>query len=796
MPTAAPERQVGNLPADLTSFVGRRRELAEIRRLLSVSRLVTLTGVGGVGKTRLALRAAAEQHRAFDAVWLVDLSGLTDTKLVAETVAATMGVRDQSEPSPADALIRVLAGQRTLLVLDNCEHLRDACASFANRLLRAVPDLRILATSRQSLGIIGEYQMKIAPLAVPEPDRPLTGRAPELYDGVCLFQERAAAIVPGFHLTPDNRDAVVELCRRLDGIPLAIELAAVRLRALSVDTLVERLDDRYACLTGGSRTAAPRQRTLHALVDWSYQLLSPAERTLWSRMSVFPGHFGLEAVEAVCAGDGVEPEDVLDLVDALLDKSLLLREEHHGEVRYRMLETLREFARNRLGGPDERRSPARRHRDHCLCLVERAADEWFGPAQAGWFARLRLERAHLRAALEFSLNEPAEAETGLRMAVLLFDPHWMPNGLYSEGRYWLDRLMRAAPEPTAVRAEALCQDAHLAFMQGDRTAAEPLLGMGRAMAEKLDDRRLLAFASLISGIAAHQRGDHARAAVLLEEAADVFTATGHVLSALVSLFCLAASAGYLGDAERAGRLFERSLALAESHGESWIRSILLGHFAIHEWRQGDYGRATSLAQESLRAGRGFDDRVTIGLALETLGWIRQSTGDPVGAARMLGAADGVCRTAGVTALWVDRHREFHERCASALRAEMGERAFGGALRRGQWLTLDDALAEALGEQAAEGGTGERDEDHGPPAEPAPSPLTPREDEIAELIAQGLSNKEISSALVIAQRTTEGHIEHMLTKLGFISRTQIAVWVTARKAAGRNSDGAPPPPHPR
>ncbi|WP_432930432.1 LuxR C-terminal-related transcriptional regulator [Microbispora sp. CA-135349] len=796
MATSAPlTRRVGNLPAELTSFVGRRRDLTEIRRLQNVSRLVTLTGAGGVGKTRLALRAAAEQHRAFDAVWLIDLAALDDPELVTETVAATMGVRDQSEKSSVTSLIQALSAQRTLLVLDNCEHLRDACATLADRLLRAVPDLRIIATSRQSLGIMGEHQVKVAPLPLPEPDRRLPGEALELYDGVLLFLERAAAVVPGFHLTADNKDAVVELCRRLDGIPLAIELAAVRLRALSVDALLERLDNRYGLLASGSPTLAPRQRTLHALVDWSFQLLSPPERTLCSRVSIFPGHFDLAAVEAVCTGGGIEQHDVLDLIDALLDKSLLLREEHEGQVRYRMLETLREFGRHRLEGPGERRALARRHRDHYLRLVERAVAEWFGPAQLTWYTRLRLELAHLRAAMDFCLDEPGEAETGLRMAALLFDPLWMPNAFYSEGRYWLDRLLKAAPALTAVRAEALCTAAHLAFMQADPTTGELRIGEGRALAEKLGDTRILAWASLIAGIARHQSGDHARAAVLLEEAVSGLAAAGEGIALVVGLFALGAAVGYLGDSERAALLLERSLAIAERHGERWIRSWVLTVYAIQAWQRGDTARAKSLARESLRIGRGFDDRLAIGTSMEALGWITQSEGRHTAAARMLGAAVGVCRTAGISPLWMTQHGEFHERCVHALREPMGERALDRALRQGARLTLDDAIAEALGEPADAHGIEDRGEEPQEAAVPEASPLTRRESEIAELIAQGMSNRDISSALVIALRTTEGHVEHILTKLGFNSRAQIAAWVTARRAGGqdgRDRGGATPP----
>lgn len=800
----------GNLPADLTSFVGRRRELGEIRRLLSVSRLVTLTGVGGVGKTRLALRAAAEQRRAFDAVWLVDLSTLADPALVAEAVAATMGVRD--EPGcPVDTLERVLASQRTLLVLDNCEHLCDACAALADRLLRAAPELRILATSRQSLGIIGEHQMKVAPLAVPEPDRALTPRLLELYDGVSLLTERAAAVVPGFTVTEDNKAAVADLCRQLDGIPLAIELAAVRLRALSVTALVERLRDRYRLLTGGSRTAVPRQQTLHALVDWSFQLLPEAERTLWLRLSVFPAHFDLDAVETVCAGDGIEREDVLDLLDALLDKSLLLREEHEGAVRYRMLDTLRDFGRDRLREAGGHRTLRRRHRDRYLRLAERASAEWFGPRQLSWSRRLDLEQANLRAALDFCLQEPGEAETGLRMAVSLAAPCWLAKARYNEGRHWLDRVLRAAPAPTATRALALCADAELAFTQGDTARGRALLDEGTALSARLHDPEATAQASLVAGMAEHYAGDYARAAPLLDRAVAEQEAAGTLTGLLVALITRAAGAGYLGDRARATELFERALALTEAHGEKSVRAWVLTIFAIHLWQAGDRARALATAREGLLLGRAFGDSMNIATNLEALAWILTDEGRHAEAARLLAAAEEIGRSIGLMPCWDKRFGEFHEQCCAALRERLGDRGLARETRRGRRLTPDQAIEEAAegrpaagladetavpeeaaGRTAPEdaarrdgGGAGSaagRERGRGAPVRVQPSPLTRREEEIAELIAQGRSNKEIAMSLVISQRTVEGHVEHILDKLGFGSRARIAAWMAGRKAA--------------
>ncbi|MBV9383926.1 MAG: LuxR family transcriptional regulator, partial [Streptosporangiaceae bacterium] len=487
MTVMAAGRRAGNLPAELTSFVGRRREVAEVRRLLSVSRLVTLTGVGGVGKTRLALRAAVEFRRAFDETWLVDLAGLIDPSLVVPTVAATVGLCDQSERPPLPVLSDFLAPKRMLLVLDNCEHLLDACAELADALLRAAPELRILATSRQSLRIEGEFTMAIAPLPVPAGDQPpLSPEALGQYEAVSLFADRAAAVLPGFILDGSNAMAVARLCRQLDGIPLAIELAAVRLRALSVGEIEERLGDRYGLLTGGSRAALPRQRTLRALVDWSFSLLSTAERHLWARLSVFAGDFGLDAVEGTCAGEGISADELPDLLADLVDKSLLLRHEHLGEGRYRLLETLRQFGQEKLSEYGQRELMLSRHRDWYQRLAEQALAEWFGPRQVSWFNRLRLERANLRAALEYCLSEPGEAETGLRMASVLLRPFWLPNAFFSEGRMWLARLLEKVTAGTA-RAKGLCANAWLALMQGDAATALSMLEEGGRLADQLDD---------------------------------------------------------------------------------------------------------------------------------------------------------------------------------------------------------------------------------------------------------------------------------------------------------------------
>ncbi|GAB3960038.1 LuxR family transcriptional regulator [Actinoallomurus acanthiterrae] len=770
-------RQVGNLPADLTSFVGRKRELAEIRRLQSVSRLVTLTGVGGVGKTRLVRRAAAQQHRAHDAVWLVDLTSLTDPALVLQTVAATIGLRDdRSGAGPLQSLVDFLVSKRTLLVLDNCEHLLDACAGLAGHLLRAVPTLRILATSRQSLGIAGERQLSVAPLPIPEPDQALTPRELQLFDAVTLLVDRATTVTPGFCVDEDNQRDVARLCRELDGIPLAIELAAVQLRTLSVGRLAERLNRRYRLLTGEHRAAVPRHQTLHALIDWSFQLLSPAEQALWSRMSIFPGHVDLQAVEAVCAGDGIEQEDVIDLIDALLDKSLLLREDHAGQVRYRMLETIREFGQMHLTEP-ERRSLLRRHRGWYAHLTEQAAAEWYGAEQAAWFTRLRLAHAHLRAAMDFCLTEPGQAEIGLRMATDLHRPHWLANAFYNEGRHWLDRMLHANPEPTVTRGRALCADALLAYLLGDFAAGRPLIAEARALADRLDDPPWTAQIHMVCGFGAHWQNDHAQAAPLLEQAVAQYTAVGDEFGVVLTLPVFAAVLGCLGQETRAKELFERALTLTHRAGDSWCRAWALISFAFHMWNHGDDERAIHAARESLLVGHALNDRQNMTSAIEVLALALAAKGHREDAAQMLGAAEAIGRSAGITPFVLLPRR--HHQCVTALKNSLGEQAFTRAMRQGRQLTVGQAIAQAVGAQA-DGGPDI------PAAVTASSPLTAREREVAELVAQGMSNKQIAATLVIAPRTAETHVEHIMTKLGVSSRAQVAIWILARKSPEKDT----------
>lgn len=767
------------MPVEVTSFVGRRREMAESRRLLASSRLVTFTGVGGVGKTRLALRVASEVGRAFaDGTWLVELAGLRDAGLLAQTVAAALGIQEQSARWPLVRLSEYLADRQLLLVLDNCEHLLDACAMLADALLRTCPRLRILATSRQALGIAGESILLVPPLSVPDPDRPLPpAEALTRYEAARLFAERAAAVLPGFAITASNAAAVARICQRLDGIPLAIELAAVRLQALSVDQLLARLDDRYRLLTNGSRAALPRQQTLRAMIDWSFDLCSAQERALWARASVFAESFDLEASETVCSGDDLPRESVFDLVAGLVEKSILLREEHPSGVRYRLLETIRQYGRERLAESGGEEAVLRRHRDYYLHRVEQVAAAWFGPDQEAWLARLRLEHANLRAALEFCLTEPGEAEAGLRIAASLWF-YWIATGLLSEGRRWLDLALELETRPSTARAVALWVDAYLAILQSDIPPALPLLRDSQALAERLGDPVALAWSTQVAGMAAMFTDELANAATLLEDALARHRANDDRIGTLDTLFYLASVASMLGDAERAAALCEESLAICETHGECWFNSYMLWVFSLTAWRQGDRGRAFALAQASLRKTRALSERLVIALDIEVLAWTAAADGNYQRAAYLLGAAQPIWQAMGASPFWdlADHHRA----CETSTRRALDEKTFQAAFRHGAELTLDQAIAYALEEKAVSARPSA-------PGDPAAA-LTRREWEIAELIAEGLSNREIATKLVIAQRTAENHVEHILTKLGFTSRTQIAAWVAEHRAASTTCTG--------
>ncbi|ETK34717.1 ATP-binding protein [Microbispora sp. ATCC PTA-5024] len=769
-------RGPSGLPAEVTSFVGRRHELAEVKRLLTGSHVVTLTGVGGVGKSRLALRVAMDVRRAFPGgVWLVELAELENPELLTQAVAEALDLEDYSPRPRTEVLLERLAGRSALIVLDNCEHLLTPCAVLVDTFVRALPDLRILATSRQPLGIASEQTVDVAPLPFPAAEGdPIPTDALSDCDAVRLFAERATAVLPDFALTDANREAVTAICRRLDGLPLAIELAAVRLRALSVDQVLERLDDRFRLLTAGSRAALPRQRTLRALIGWSYDLCTEQERLMWQRASVFSGGLDLEAAEDVCSGDGIARHDVLDLVTGLVEKSVLVREEQQGTVRYRLLDTIRHYGRERLAASGQEAALQRRHRDHFRRIAAAAHADRFGPEQAGCLSRLQRENANLRMALEWSYGEPDEVETGLDMACdLLY--HWITGRHISEGRRWIDRGLAVHVDPSPTRARALWSDAWLAILQDDPGPAGYVLEEGRHLAERLGLERDLAYVNLFSAQLAMRQGDPETAIKLYEEAAAAHRAHADPVGLVLTLVRLSMARSFRGDAEAAVGLAEEALAVCESHQEDWHRAYALMALGIELRRQGDLRRAAELEKDSLRINRSVNDLFGTGVNLEVLAWIAADERRFQRAARLLGVLDTVWRAVGSALSGFGHLVRYHDECQARAAEVLGEQAFRAAVKRGTRLPYDEAIQYALQEEPPEA------EAEGP----APAkggrlpPLTRRETEIAELVARGLSNKDIASALVISQRTAEGHIEHILDKLGFKSRTQIATWLGER-----------------
>src|SRR5215469_3898963 len=771
-------RVTGNLPAELTSFVGRRAELAEVKRLLADSRLVTLTGVGGVGKTRLALRAADRLRRAFrDGVWLVPFDQLRDEALVAQAVAGALGLQDRAGYAPAASLSEFLAGRQLLLVLDNCEHLVDATAELTDQLLRAAAGLRVLATSREALTIDGEAVLAVPPLPVPEVGQSLTAAQLGVFPAVRLFAERAAQVVPGFEVTEANMAAVAGICRRLEGLPLALELAAARLPVLSPEQIDARLSARLGLLTRGGRARPARHQTLRASIEWSYELCSQAERLLWARLSVFAGGFELDAAEGVCADQRLAAGRVLDLLAALTSKSIVIAGHREGVARYRLPEPLREFGQERLQESGEYTALRRRHRDWHEQLAQRVDTDWLNPQMTEWVARLLREHANVQAAQDFCQTEPGEAEAGLRIALHVWLLYYWNTGYVSEGRYRLGQALAQVGKPTVWRARGLLLASFLAAVSGDRGAARALVEQGSSLAGQLDDPATRAFAAWAAGHVCLFAGDLPRAIAHCEDGLAVLPAGAVCGRERVRLLvCLSEAAGLAGDEDRAVACHREVLALAEAGGEfirGWYSAWSLWGLGAAAWRRGDLDRAAGLHQQSLRLLARSNERLGSTRCVEALAWIAASRQQHERAAVLLGAATGLWQSMGTTLDGFGHLLGFQRDCERQGRQALGEAAFQAAYHRGLDLPAADAAAYALQQ---------------PPEKPQKkplaravseaAPLTPRELQVARLIAGGRSNREIAAELVISQRTAENHVEHILTKLGFTSRAQVAAWAAA------------------
>jgi predicted ATPase/DNA-binding CsgD family transcriptional regulator len=764
-----------NLPSPLTSFIGRQREIAELRRLLPTTRLLTLTGPGGSGKTRLAYEVGAGSLPEYqDGVWAVEFAALSDPDLVPQVTAAALGVAEQPGRGLTDALVHHLHGRSALLLFDNCEHLIPACAALAHALLAGCPALRILATSRETLGIAGELRFPVPSLSLPDPARlpPVEGLMD--YEAVRLFVERAAFQQPAFTLTGGNAGTVVDVCRRLDGMPLAIELAAARVRVLSVEQIDDRLASRFRLLTGGSNTALRRQQSLRAAMDWSHDLLSAEERALLRRLSVFAGGWTLEAAEAVCAGEGIGGADVLDLLTSLFDKSLVLVDRRKGETRYRLLETIREYAREKARESAESVTVERRHLEWYLHVAEQGQSELRGPGQEAWLERLEAENDNLRAALEWSAGQTDGLDAEMRLAGAL-RWFWFIRGYWSEGRRWLEAvLVRSRGVPSVALTRVLQGAARLARFQGDYDRARALSEQGLAVSRRVADEESRVWFLISLGAVELHQGDRTRAAAFFEEGLARARTLGDKGLASSALLDLGVVARLEGDLERSEGLLTEGLALSRDVSDKWRMALSLHSLGLVAFRRDDHRRAAALYAESLALASQLRDRWIADDCLNGLASVACARGHYTEAARMLGAADGLRETLGYRPL-ADVQSD-HDRCIATARVGLGTAGFDAAWNEGRTMALEQVIADALA-------TGDRVAARAPSAVKVTAGeraglLTPREREVAALIAQGKTNREIGVILVIAERTADTHVQHILNKLGLESRAQIAGWAVA------------------
>jgi predicted ATPase/DNA-binding CsgD family transcriptional regulator len=762
--------RVPGLPFDLTSFEGRRGELSDVKVLLGEHRLVTLTGFGGIGKTRLALRAAREMSRTFpDGVGWVELADIRDPALIIQGVIDALQLADRPGRDSWGALVQDLRERRMLLVFDNCEHVLADVAEMIGELLRTAPGLRVLATSRQVLGIPGEMTLPVAPLPVPPADGAEPG-ATTLYASLALLQERAGSVLPGFEITPANESAAAELCRKLDGIPLAIELAAVKLKVLSLPDLVERLDTRLQVLRQPGRAGPDRHATIEATIDWSYELCTPDERLLWARASVFAGGFSIAAAERVCSDEKLPESSVLDVVLGLVDKSVLTRSEVSGQIRFRLLEPLREHGLRRLSAEEEYDDIVHRHILWCEELLDEACLQWFGPTQEQWCTTLQLELPNVRAAVNHCLGHD---DCTTRALDMVGKPWFLWIALFlDEGRQWLERVVALCPEPSPSRAHALSTLGYVAALQGDLDRAEEVASEGRAMAESLGDDAGIAYATHILGLSAlFHDGD--RSVDLLTQALPLYERADVVDDYVVGLrIQLGLAHLFRGNLVEAEAQFELCQELCGVTGERWLLSYALyGHGFVRKL-EGESDASIKLACEAIEIKWFFRDLCGLSTTMDLLAWSQTDAGRYSKGATLLGAASSLWDRFGVRLFGSDDWLAMMKQAEQACREHLGQRAYDTAYQAGREMSSEEAIELALGKQEA------------PVAQPEKSAirLTPREDEISLLVAEGLSNKAIAERLVISQRTAEGHVENVLNKLGFRSRSQIAAWVGARRSS--------------
>jgi non-specific serine/threonine protein kinase len=764
-----------NLPDELTSFVGRRSELREVKRLLTTTRLLTLTGSGGCGKTRLALRAAADMSRGFpDGTWLVQLAPVQDPMLVPQAVFGALGVHDLSASASLSSLTEYLASRRLLLLLDNCEHLLDASATLASTLIRSCPGLHVLATSRQALGVAGEVRMVVPPMSLLEAAGGLAVQQVISCDAVWLLSERAAVVVPGFTVDAGNAAGVLELCRRLDGIPLALELAAVRLGSLTLDQLNRGLAAELSVLGHANLGAEARQQTLEATIGWSYGLLREQERLLWARLSVFAGGFEADAAAEVCADSRLPAEQIAGLLGALVDKSVLKRQLVGSGARYWLLDTVRNYGRQRLRELGEETTTQRRHFGW-ICALAKMIGAWDG-RQAELFKRMSSEQDNLWAALDFCQRNPGEAAAGAELTRNLL-AYWLCRGPFGDVRRVLVALVEVTAAESLPRARLLWVAANIASAQSDFDACAALSEQSLRIATEVQDVEVVGWSLMLQATYPWAQGNIAAAAERVESALSLARLMRARRLELTALDTLSGISVAQGDLERAIEIGDQGLAMSKERGELWHRGYLLNYLGQANWLRGDRERGEALAREAAVCKHAIDDRHGLAMVLETLAWMAAELGQHERAVCLLGAAERVRDE--ISLALMELFRAQHERTVAIAAQQLGQSTFDVAFDRGRAMTINDGVAFAVEDRLPTMPA--------PAAKPGPhAVLTGRQLEIARLIADDLSNKQIADRLFLSERTVETHIANILNKLGVNSRTQISRWT-----AGLNDTGPTP-----
>jgi non-specific serine/threonine protein kinase len=737
------------LPSEVSSFVGREHELSEIVRLLHAHRLVTLTGTGGSGKTRLALAVAGELDEIFaDGVWVVELAPIGDPELVPRVVAAVTDIGERPGQPPTETLVEVLRGRTALLVLDNCEHLVDACAVLVETLLRGCPELRILATSREALGITGEVAWPVPPLR----------------EAVRLFTERAVAVRPSFGLTEENASAVTQIAEQLDGLPLALELAATRVRVLSVQEIAARLGEALRILVG-ERTTIARHHTLEATFDWSYALLSPAEQALFRRLSVFRGGFTLAAAEAVCTREGLTRTDVLDTLYLLVEKSLVIADPTNGSTRYRLLEVVRQYAEKRLGATEDGGQIAARHAAYFLDLAEETERRSIGLDERIWFDRLTLDHDNLRAALTWLTGPAEDGPDAARLAAALW-PFWFARGFPVEGIGWLQAAVRRCRErDSAARAKALNGLVVLSTFQEDYEQAWACGQECLARYRELDDPDGIASAltALSTTAVAGQRPD-VPVADLIAEARALQPRLGdqramaylHDIEGVLAL--------QSGDPMLALTRWQEAVTLHRQLGNQMGAAFILANLGLLTARMGQHDRAGAWLVECLRLSHHLDYKLLIMYCLIGMGELAAAAGRIRRAVRLWGATDSMTEAYGAHLTRASRAIVDYDQQLARAQQRLDPATWGAAWAEGRRMTTDQAVAYALEEG---------DPVEVLPLDPHPGGLTDREVDVLRLVAAGLTSAEVGQRLFLSPRTVDWHLSSIYAKLGVRSRTEAA-----------------------